>query len=239
VTGLRHRRFLQGGEKGRRKELEVNMARILIIAGDGSSAGHLDYALGRMLEEGYDVTVAAPVKKPLITVVHEMEEGISTYVERPGYIMNADASLDEINPSTFDALLLPGGRAPEYLRNVKRCIEVVRHFVDHDKPIGAICHGPLILAAAVTGKRLTGVDFIKPDIIASGNTWVETKSEFVVDGNIVTAWVTPFYYVWIREFLSMLKERGIRPSRAERDQESSRQGRERVRENAVAMGSSK
>ena len=215
------------------------MARILIIAGDGSSSGHLGYALGRMLEEGYDVTVAAPVKKPLITVVHEMEEGISTYVERPGYIMNADASLDEINPSTFDALLLPGGRAPEYLRNIKRCIEVVRHFVENDKPIGAICHGPLILAAAVKGRRLTGVDFIKPDIIASGNTWVETKSEFVVDGNIVTAWVTPFYYVWIREFLSMLKDRGIRPSQADHDQEWSRQGREHLRENAVAMGSSK
>lgn len=198
-------------EKGR-KEFELYMARILIIAADGSSAGHLDYARLRMLEEGYDVTVAAPVKKPLTTVVHEMEEGFSTYVERPGYIINPDASLDEIDPFTFDALLLPGGRAPEYLRNIKRCIDIVRHFIENDKPIGSICHSPLILAAAVTGRRMTGVDFIKPDIIASGNTWVETRSEFVVDGNIVTAWVTPFYYVWIREFLSMLKQRGIKPS---------------------------
>ncbi len=188
------------------------MAHILIIAGDGSSTGHLDYALGRMLEEGYDVTVAAPVKKRLNTVVHEREEGLTVYAERPGYIMDADASLDEIDPSTFEALLLPGGRGPEYLRNIERCIEVVRHFVENDKPIGAICHGPLILAAAVKGRRLTGVDSIKPDIIASGNTFVEARSEAVVDGNIVTAWKTPYYYVWIREFLSMLKERGIKAS---------------------------
>lgn len=187
------------------------MARILIIAGDGSSAGHLGYAVDRMLEEGFEVTVAAPVKKPLITVVHELEGGMSTYIERPGYIMQADASLDEIDPSTFAALLLPGGRAPEYLRNVKRCIEVVRHFVEHDKPIGTICHGPLILAAAVKGRRMTGVDFIKPDIIASGNTWVDARHEAVIDGNIVSTWLTPYYYVWIREFLSLLRKRGIKP----------------------------
>ena len=162
-----------------------------------------------MLEEGFDVTVAAPVKKPLTTVVHEMEEGMSTYVERPGYIMKADASLDEIDPFRFDALLLPGGRAPEYLRNIKRCIEVVRHFVKNDKPIRTICHGPLILAAAVKGRRLTGVDFIKPDIIASGNTWVEAGGEAVIDGNIVTVSRRPYYYVWMRAFLSLLKERGI------------------------------
>jgi protease I len=215
------------------------MARILIIAADGTSAGHLDYALNRMLEEGYDVTVAAPVKKPLNTVVHEMEEGLSSYVERPGYIMKADASLDEIDPSTFDALLLPGGRAPEYLRNIKRCIDVVRHFVENDKPIGSICHSPLILAAAVKGRRLTGVDFIKPDIIASGNTWVETRSEAVVDGNIVTTWVTPFYYVWIREFLSMLNERGIKPSRSDHDRGWSSEAPDKPRENALAMGSAK
>jgi protease I len=215
------------------------MARILIIAADGTSAGHLDYALNRMLEEGYEVTVAAPVKKPLNTVVHEMEEGLSSYVERPGYIMKADASLDEIDASTFDALLLPGGRAPEYLRNIKRCIDVVRHFVENDKPIGSICHSPLILAAAVKGRRLTGVDFIKPDIIASGNTWVETRSEAIVDGNIVTTWVTPFYYVWIREFLSMLNERGIKPSRADHDQGWSGEARDNPRETALAMGSIK
>jgi PfpI family intracellular protease len=211
------------------------MARILIIAADGTSAGHLDYALNRMREEGYDVTVAAPVKKPLHTVVHEMEEGLSSYVERPGYIMNVDASLDEIDPAKFAALLLPGGRAPEYLRNIERCIEIVRHFVEYEKPIGSICHSPLILAAAVKGRRLTGVDYIKPDIIASGNTWVETRSEAVRDGNIVTTWVTPFYYVWIREFLSMLNEHGIKPSRANRDQQWSSEGLD----TALAMGSAK
>jgi hypothetical protein len=93
----------------------------------------------------------------------------------------------------------------------------------------------LILAAAVKGRRLTGVDYIKPDIIASGNTWVETRSEAVRDGNIVTTWVTPFYYVWIREFLSMLNEHGIKPSRANRDQQWPSEGLD----TALAMGSAK
>jgi protease I len=215
------------------------MARILIIAADGTSAGHLDYGRIRMLEEGYEVTIAAPRKKPLQTVVHEMEEGLSSYVERPGYIVDADASLDEIDPRTFDALLLPGGRAPEYLRNNARCLEVVRHFVEADKPIGSICHSPLILAAAVKGRRLTGVHIIKPDIVASGNTWVETRHEAIRDGNIVTTWVTPFYYVWIREFLAMLNERGIKPSSGDRDRQWAAEARDEDRAPAFSVAASK
>jgi protease I len=215
------------------------MGRILIIAADGTSAGHLDYGRMRMIEEGYEVTIAAPVKKPLQTVVHEMEEGLSSYVERPGYIVQADASLDEVDPASFDALLLPGGRAPEYLRNNKRCIEVVRHFVEKNKPIGSICHSPLILAAAVKGRRLTGVHIIKPDIVASGNTWVETRSEAIRDGNIVTTWVTPFYYVWIREFLAMLNEHGIKPSTSDHDQRRAAGAREQDRAPAFSMSPSK
>ena len=215
------------------------MSCILMIAADGTSSGHLDYGRFRMLEEGYQVTIAAPIKKPLQTVVHEMEEGLSSYIERPGYIIDADASLDEIDPATFDALLLPGGRAPEYLRNNARCLEVVRHFVDADKPIGSICHSPLILAAAVKGRRLTGVHIIKPDIVASGNTWVETRSEWVRDGNIVTTWVTPFYYVWIREFLAMLNERGIKPSSGDHDRRSAAEARDKNHAAAFSIAASK
>jgi PfpI family intracellular protease len=182
------------------------MARILVIAGDGSSTGHLDYGTNRMREEGFDVTIAAPVKKPLNTVVHQPAEGLATYVESPGFIIEADAALDEIEPSKFDGLLLPGARAPEYLRNNKRCIEVVRYFLEADKPIGGICHGPhLLVTAGIKGRRLTGIDQIKLDIIAAGATYVHATDEAVVDGNIVTAWRTPYYHVWIRGFLSLLR----------------------------------
>jgi PfpI family intracellular protease len=184
------------------------MARILVIAGDGSSTGHLDYARFRMREEGFDVTVAAPVKKPLNTSVHQPAEGLATYVESPGFIVEADAALDEIEPSKFDGLLLPGARAPEYLRNNARCIEVVRHFLEADKTIGGICHGPqLLVTAGIKGRRLTGIDQIKLDIEAAGATYVHVTDEAVVDGNIVTAWRTPYYHVWIRGFLSLLREK--------------------------------
>ena len=152
-----------------KKECEINMAHILIIAGDGSSCGHLDYAYFRMLEEGYDVTITAPVKKPLNCSVHQGEAGRYTYTERPGYIIEADAAFDDIDPSTFDALLIPGARAPEYLRNNQRCIDVTRHFLETDKPIGSICHGPgLLVGAGVTGRRMVSVDGIKQDVMVAG-----------------------------------------------------------------------
>jgi hypothetical protein len=86
---------------------------------------------------------------------------------------------------------------------------------------------------------LTGVHIIKPDIVASGNTWVETRSEFVRDGNIVTTWVTPFYYVWIREFLTMLNERGIKPSSGDHDRRSAAEARDTNRASAFSMAASK
>jgi PfpI family intracellular protease len=208
---LRHRGIVKPSE------FHVSRARILIVAGDGSSSGHTNFALHRMREAGCDVTIAAPRKGQLITVVHQMDEaqngGAFAYVERPGYILEANAAFDEIDPSTFDGLLIPGGRAPEYLRNMEACVKIVRHFLESDKPIGAICHGPhLLIAAGVKGRRMTAIDFIKSDIPRSGNIFVEADKEAVVDGNIVTAWRYPYYGAWTREFLALLQERGIKRS---------------------------
>ena len=182
------------------------MTRILIVTWDGSTPD-LDYAVFRMREEQFQVTIAAPKKKRLHVVLHQQEEGWDTYIERPWYAMDADASLDEIDPSTFDALLLPGGRAPENLRNLEPCIKIVRHFVESNKPIAAICRGPLILLeAGVTGRQLTGLSLIKPRVVRRGCTYVAAGGEAVVDGNIVTVTGRPYYHVWIGAFLSMLKE---------------------------------
>lgn len=195
------------------------MARILIIITESSSSGHLDYAYFRMLEEGFDVTLAAPVKKPTRTVIH-MPRGLDgtwdPSEELPGQIVEPDASLDEIDPSAFAALILPGGRGPEHLRVDKRCIEIIRHFLESDKPIASICRGPELLtealvAAGIKGKRLTAIDSVKADVIAAGFTWVYTPGEAVVDGNIVTTWRRPDHDVWMRAFVSLLKERGIKP----------------------------
>lgn len=184
------------------------MTRILIVTGDGCTPD-LDYAVFRMREEGFQVTVAAPTKKRLYVVFHQQEQGWDNGIERPWYVTNADASLDEIDPSTFDGLLLPGGRAPVYLRNIERCTEIVRHFVETNKPIAAICRGPLLLlGAGAKGRRLTGSSLIRPRVALGGCTFVETRGEPIVDGNIVTVTGRPFYHVWIREFLSMLKGSG-------------------------------
>lgn len=199
----------------------LNTARILMIIAESTSSGHHDYAYFRMLEEGFDVTVAAPVKKPLRTVVH-MPMGLDgtwdTFQELPGFIIVPDASLDEIDPAAFDALIIPGGRGPEHLRVDSRCIEIARHFLQTDKPMAFICHSPQILTEAlvslgIKGKRLTAIHHsVKADVIAAGCIWVHTPREAVVDGNIVTAARRPDYDVWMRAFVSLLKERGIKAS---------------------------
>ena len=188
-----------------------------MIIEESTSSGHHDYAYYRMLEEGYDVTVAAPVKKPLRTVVH-MPFGLDgtwdTFQELPGFIIEPDAALAEIDPSAFAALIIPGGRGPEHLRVDQRCLDIVRHFLQTDKPMAFICHSPQILTEAlaslgIKGKRLTAIHHsVKADVIAAGCIWVQTR-EAVVDGNIVTAGRRPDYDVWMRAFVNMLNERGI------------------------------
>lgn len=196
----------------------MKMARILILARDGTVSDHLDYAYFRMLEEGFDVTIAAPEKRDLRTAIHQASAGEYIYThERQGYLTPADASFAEIDPAAFDGLLLPGGRGPEYLRNDALCVAIVRHFVESGKPIGAICHGPLLLVAAgVSGRRMTCTDDSAIELVEAGNRFVpargkaENEPDHVVDGNIVTVRRRPFHYVWIREFLNLLAGRGFK-----------------------------
>ncbi len=201
------------------------MARILIVAGDGTASDHLDYAYFRMLEEGFEVTIAAPERRLLKTAVHMGSPGDHVYtIERAGYLTPAQAAFGDIDPSRFDGLLLPGGRAPEYLRNDPLCVQLVRHFVEADKPIGAMCHGPLLLVAAgVTGRRLTCSHEVGVDLEAYGNTYIPARGpyapgepEHVVDRNIVTVFRRPLHHVWMREFLSRLEACGVkRPHKQE------------------------
>ena len=190
------------------------MTNVLIITADGCTPD-LDYAVFRLREEEqFKVTVAAPQRKRLHGVIHQQEDGWDTYLEMPWYRMNPDAALDEIDPSAFDALVIPGGRAPEILRNLESCIKIVRHFVENNKPIAAICRGPIILCeAGVKGRRLTGLSLIKPRVAMAGCTYVDARDEAVIDGNIVTVTGRPYYHVWMRAFLSVLRREHVRPAR--------------------------
>jgi protease I len=182
------------------------MPKVLIITGDGAGP-EAEYGLFRMREEQYGVTVAGPTKKTLFCVFHQQEPGWDQGIERPWYPLRADAAFDDIDPADYDALLLPGGRAPVYLRNFPRCIELVRHFLDAGKPIAAICRGPILLVSAgASGMRMTGHPLIRPRLEMRDCTFVETRGEAVRDGNVVTVSGRPYQHLWVRALLDMLRQ---------------------------------
>src|SRR5262249_7654761 len=124
------------------------MVRILLLTGDAGEAQEIYYAKYRLEEEGWQVQIVAPTKRTFLSVVHGLEPGFATYTQKPGYRVQADLGLEEADPTAFDGLVLPGGRAPEYLRNKPAAVALVRHFVEAGKPIAANCHGPLLVMAA-------------------------------------------------------------------------------------------
>ncbi len=182
------------------------MTKVLIIAGDAVEALELFYPYFRLKEEGFEVDVAAPSKKVLYTVVHDFEPGVETYTEKPGYRFGWVAkSFKEVNPEEYDGLVIPGGRAPEYIRTYPELEGIVKHFFEKGKPVAAICHGPLVLAAygLVKGRKMTAYMVLKSDIENSGGTYED--KEVVVDGNLVTSRAWPDNPAWMREFIKLLK----------------------------------
>src|SRR5438874_719619 len=116
------------------------MVKILLLTGDAGEAQEIYYAKYRLEEEGWTVHIATTTKRTFQSVVHDFEPDFDTYVEKAGYRVTADMGFDDVDPSTYHGLVLPGGRAPEYLRNRPNAVALVRHFVDTEKPIAANCH---------------------------------------------------------------------------------------------------
>ena len=145
------------------------------------------------------------------TAIHDFE-GDQTYSEKRGHNFAVTADFDAVVPATYDALVIPGGRAPEYLRLDDRVLAMVRHFAEMRKPIASVCHGQQILAAAglLQGRRVTAYPAVKPEVVRAGATWVEVNATFsnaVTDGNLVTAAAWPGHPQWMREFLAVLGTR--------------------------------
>jgi protease I len=164
-----------------------NTKKILIITGDAGESFEILYASHRLLEAGYQPVIAAPTVKRLNLVMHDFEPGWDTYVERPGYILASDLSFDEVNPADYHALLIPGGRAPEFLRNDLRVINIVKSFYDSDKYIFAICHGVQILLTAglVDKRKIACYEHVKFEVESCGGIY-EPAEQAVQDGKIVT-----------------------------------------------------
>ena len=164
-----------------------NNKKILIITGDAGESFEILYALHRLREAGYQPVIAAPTVKRMNLVMHDFEPGWDTYVERQGYLIESDISFDDVNPDDYHSLLIPGGRAPEFLRNDQRVINIVKAFYNSNKYIFAICHGSQILVTAglVDGRKIACYEHVKFEVEACGGIYV-AHDEAVQDGKIIT-----------------------------------------------------
>ena len=160
---------------------------ILLITGDAGESYECLYARHRLLEAGLVPVVAAPSRRRLHLVIHDFEPGWDTYIERQGYGADADLTFDDVSVDDYAAVLVLGGRAPEYLRHDARVLEIVSAFDRAQKWIFGICHGVQILAAAglVVGRRVTTYENCRWEIEAAGATYVAAE-QAVRDGRIVT-----------------------------------------------------
>ncbi|MDE5832537.1 MAG: DJ-1/PfpI family protein [Desulfovibrio sp.] len=187
------------------------MKKVLMLVGDYVEDYEAMVPFQALKMVGYDVRAVCPGKKSgdaVKTAVHDFE-GDQTYSEKRGHNFVINDDFDKIKTEEFDGLVIPGGRAPEYLRLNPRVIEIVREFVEKDKPVAAICHGPQILCAAnvLKGKKCTAYPAVGPDVVAAGAEWVEPAAgadNSVVDGKLVTAPAWPAHPAWVADFVMVM-----------------------------------
>jgi len=185
----------------------MSAPKILMVAGDAAESLEVLYPYQRLQEEGYEVQIAAPSKKKLHFVVHDFEPGYDTYTEKPGYSWDADLAFKDVKPDDYVALVIPGGRAPEYIRNDPDLQKIIRHFFQQEKPVAQLCHAPLALAAAgvLKGRKTAAYPALAPDVAAAGAEFVDSGA--VVDGQMVSARAWPDHPTWMRAFIRLLKQK--------------------------------
>lgn len=185
--------------------------KILMLVGDFVEDYEAMVPFQMLVMVGHTVHAVCPGKKAgdtVRTAIHDFE-GDQTYSEKPGHNFAINANFDDVKPEDYDGLVIPGGRAPEYIRLNERVLEIVRSFAGSDKPIAAICHGAQVLAAAgvLEGKLCTAYPAVKPDVVNAGGKWGEVNDTFSnahVHGKLVTAAAWPGHPEWIRKFLEIL-----------------------------------
>jgi protease I len=186
--------------------------KILMLVGDFVEDYEVMVPFQALQMVGHTVHAVCPDKKTgetVRTAVHDFE-GDQTYSEKPGHNFALNASFEEIRGEDYDALVIPGGRAPEYIRLNERVIQIVRHFAEADKPIAAICHGAQVLAAAgvVKGRSCSAYPAVGPDVRRAGGEFVDIGVDQAHrDGNLVTAPAWPAHPRWLAAFLEVLGTR--------------------------------
>lgn len=187
------------------------MKKILIIAGDFVEDYELMVPFQALQAFGFAVDVVCPDKKAgdlIKTAIHDFE-GDQTYTEKPGHRFALNADFGTVNPADYAGLLLPGGRAPEYIRLNEKVLEIVRWFAGQNLPIAAICHAAAILCAAdvIKGKRISAYPACAPDVRMAGAQYADIPvDQAITDGNFVTAPAWPANAVWIQQFVKLLNE---------------------------------
>ncbi|UUZ85853.1 DJ-1/PfpI family protein [Paenibacillus sp. P26] len=182
--------------------------KILILTGDAAEVLEVYYPYFRVIEEGYEAVIASPAKKVLHTVVHDFVEGWETYTEKPGHLLPSHIAFADVEPSDYDGLIIPGGRAPEYIRSDANVPRILRHFFEADKPIGAICHAALVFSALkdtrfFEGRTMTAYSACRLDVEQLGAAYAADTLH--VDGKLVSGHAWPDLPGFMREFLKLLK----------------------------------
>ena len=183
--------------------------KILMLVGDFVEDYEAMVPFQALQVAGHTVHAACPDKKAgekVRTAVHDFE-GDQTYTEKRGHDFALNATLAEIDPADYDALVIPGGRAPEYIRLNQTVIGAVRHFAEVNKPIATLCHGAQVLAAAgvIKGRRVSAYPAVGPEVTAAGGEFVSVPFEAAItDGNLVTGPAWTAHVEWLKQFLAVL-----------------------------------
>ncbi|MGF7052606.1 protease I [Bosea sp. OAE752] len=183
--------------------------RILMIVGDFGEDYEIMVPFQALLAVGHTVHAVCPDKKAgdaIATAIHDFE-GQQTYSEKRGHNFALNASFADVDPARYDALVIPGGRAPEYLRLNAKVVEMVRHFFTAGKPVAAICHGAQLLAGAgvLKGRTCSAYPACRTEVELAGGTYADIAIDgAVTDGNLVSAPAWPAHPAWLSQFLNVL-----------------------------------
>ena len=183
--------------------------KILFLTGDFAEDYETMVPFQALRMVGHAVDAVCPGKRSgdtIKTAIHDFE-GDQTYTEKPGHLFALNASFDDVDVAQYDALMIAGGRAPEYLRLNPRVIAIVREFAAASKPIAAVCHGAQVLAAAevIRGKKISCYPACSPEVKLAGGEYADIPvDQAVTDGNFVTAPAWPAHPAWLGQFLRLL-----------------------------------
>ena len=186
--------------------------KILMLVGDFGEDYEMMVPFQALQAVGHTVHAACPGKRSgdkVRTAIHDFE-GDQTYSEKRGHDFTLNVTYSDVKPHDYDALVIPGGRAPEYLRLDRTVLATVRHFAESRKPIAAICHGVQILVAAgvVAGRSCTAYPAVAPEVRNAGGKWIELPvDQAYTDGILVTAPAWPAHPQWLAQFLKLLGTR--------------------------------